>query len=179
MRALFVGPGGSFVARFDKLLLLRDNVQHHLQAGRITGEYFWIHELADTVLVRGRVCAPTRELWAEIARAFARIRHVCIEDLAMSIRTHAIVSGLCGFPAIRGTVLLRLTPWRIPIPTRGLSTLGELFADIRNGIERVTGSGASSARVEVSSQPMVLPPHDNGETALETQLTANAIRRRN
>jgi len=176
MRAFFVGPGGSFVAPFGKLLMLRDNVQHHLQAGRITGEYFWIHELADTVLVTGRLSAPAREFWAEIARAFARICDVRIQDLAMSIRTHAIVSGLHRFPAVRGTVLVRLTRWRIPIPTQGLSTLGELFADVRSGIERVAVRGGSRARIEISSQPSLLLVRGSREGSADAEATAGTIR---
>jgi len=128
-------------------------VQHHLQAGRVTGDYFWVHEVADSAVVSGGVSAPARELWAELARAFAHIRDVRVQDLAMSIRTHAILSGLARFPAVRGTVLVRLTRWRVPIPTRGLVTLGELFADLQRGLERVTASGRSRKRVEVSSPP--------------------------
>jgi hypothetical protein len=159
MRALFVGPGGSFVTACDQVLMLRDNVQHHLQAGRITAEYYWVHELADTVVASGAVSTPARALWTELARAFARLGCVRIEDLAMSIRTHGILSGISQFPAVRGTILVRLTCWRIPIASRGFSTLGELFTDLRRGLERVTAFGRSKARVEVSSLPTLLRVH--------------------
>ncbi len=159
MRALFVGPGGSFVTACGKLLILHDNVQHHLQAGRATREYFWIHELAEMVVTSRCVSTSARELWAELAKAFARLRDVPIQDLAISVRTHVLFSGAVGPPVIQGTLLLRQTRWRSPVPTGRFSTLGNLFADVCRGIERTTTAGTSGALIEVSLHPtLVLVP---------------------
>jgi hypothetical protein len=59
-------------------------VQHHLPAGCPLPGYAWIHELADTVVGLAAAGPPTHELWAECSLAFAGIREIPIENLAMS-----------------------------------------------------------------------------------------------
>jgi hypothetical protein len=151
MRAIFIGSGVSFVTAYEKVLLLRDNVQHHLQAGRPGPGYPWIHQLADVrFLCEGHAHLPAAELWQEVSAALGRIRELDIQDLAMSIRTRALLVGVGGLPPVRGTILLRLSRWRSPIRTRDVGTLGELFDDLALGLERVTASGKAAGEIEAT-----------------------------
>jgi hypothetical protein len=150
MVTLFTSSHGTFVTPSVKILLLRDNVQHHLQLGRPDAGYPWIHEIADGSAGLTVARPPACELWSELSVAFAGIREIAVRDTAMSIRTRSILSGLPGVPAVRGTILMRRAGWATPIPLGGARTLGELFTDILCGFQRITLEGNGSGKVDVS-----------------------------
>jgi hypothetical protein len=150
---LFVGPGGAFATLPMKILLLRDNVQHHLQAGRPLPGYLWIHAIADAVIGVDSAQPPACELWTELSLAFDGIREIGIEDLAMSLRTRSALTGVQSLPAVRGTILLRRAGWPAPLRLVGANTLGDLFGGVVRGIERITLTGNASGNVEVISRP--------------------------
>ena len=150
---LFVGPGGAFATLPMKILLLRDNVQHHLQAGRPLPGYPWIHAIADAVIGVDSTQPPACELWTELSLAFGGIREIRIENLAMSLRTRSALTGIESLPAVRGTILLRRAGWRVPLRLASTNTLGDLFGGIVRGIERITFSGNAPGTVEVISRP--------------------------
>jgi hypothetical protein len=136
-----------------KILLLRDNVQHHLQAGRPVPGYHWIHAIADAVIGVDSAQPPACELWTELSLAFDGIRELGIEDLAMSLRTRSTLTGIQSLPAVRGTILLRRAGWPTPLRLACANTLGDLFGGLVRGIERITLSGNALGIVEVVSRP--------------------------
>jgi hypothetical protein len=150
---LLVGPGGTFATLPTKILLFRDNVQHHLQAGRPWPGYQWIHAVADAVMDIDSTRPPANELWAEVSLAVAGIREIGINDLAMSLRTRSALTGLSSLPAVRGTILIGRAGWAAPVRMNRASTLGELFEDVVRGIERITLAGFASGSIEISSRP--------------------------
>jgi hypothetical protein len=150
---LLVGPSGTFATLPAKILLFRDNVQHHLQAGRPWPGYQWIHAVADTVMDIDLTRPPANELWAEVSLAFAGIREIGINELAISIRTRSALTGARSLPAVRGTILLGRAGWAAPVPFNRASTLGQLFEDVVRGIERITLGGHASGNIEISSRP--------------------------
>jgi hypothetical protein len=150
---LLVGPSGTFATLPTKILLFRDNVQHHLQAGRPWPGYCWIHAVADTVMDIDLARPPAKELWAEVSLAFAGIREIGINDLAMSLRTRSALTGLSSLPAVRGTVLIGRAGWAAPVRIKRANTLGEFFEDVVRGIERITLGGSASGDIEISSRP--------------------------
>jgi hypothetical protein len=150
---LLVGPSGTFATLPTKILLFRDNVQHHLQEGRPWPGYQWIHAVADAVMDVDSTRPPANELWAEVSLAFAGIREIGINDLAMSLRTRSALTGFSDLPAVRGTILIGRAGWAAPIRIKRASTLGELFEDVVRGIERITLGGHASGNIEISRRP--------------------------
>lgn len=67
----------------------------------------------------------------------------------MSIRTRAILTKTPVLPAVRGTALVRLTGWRVPVPTIDAPYLGDLFAGFVTRLAALTSSGRVGWEVEV------------------------------
>jgi hypothetical protein len=149
----FSGPRGGFPAGAEQALLFRDNVQHHLQGGVPTPGYPLIHTIADAVCLAAATSASAEELWGEVSHAFRRIRHLEYRELAMSIRTRAILTNTRILPAVRGTALVRLTGWRVPMATADVTTLGDLFQSFVTRLEIFTDSGRAPWNVEIASEP--------------------------
>lgn len=148
----FSGPSGGFPAGAEQALLFRDNVQHHLQGGIPTPGYPLIHTIADAVCLAATTSASAAGLWDEVSHAFQRIRHLEYRELAMSIRTRAILTNTPVLPAVRGTALVRLTGWQVPMATAGVSTLGELFQGLVTRLEIFTDSGRAPWDVRIASE---------------------------
>lgn len=148
----FSGPLGGFRTGAEQVLLLRDNVQHHLQGGVPSPEYPRIHAMADVVFAAGPATFPAADLWSELTRAFRRLEHLEYRELAMSIRTRAILTHTRALPAVRGTALVRMTGWRVPMATAGVSTLGELFQSLLTRLDIFTDAGRAPWNVEIRAE---------------------------
>jgi hypothetical protein len=145
----FTGPRGGFSTGVEQVLLFRDNVQHHLQAGVPSGTYRAIHRIADVAGSQGGATVPARDLWNEVSAAFRSIRSVDRRELAMSIRTRAILTNVRDLPAVRGTALVRLTGWHVPLATFEALTLGDLFGSLVTRLEVLTNAGRCAWDVDV------------------------------
>ncbi len=148
----FSGPHAGFPMRAEQILLFRDNVQHHLQDGVPTPGYPLIHTIADTVCLAATTSVSADALWDEVSHAFERIRHIHYRELAMSIRTRAIMTKTPALPAVRGTALVRMTGWQVPLPTAGVSTLGELFQNLVTRLQTFTDSGRAPWNVDIRAE---------------------------
>lgn len=148
----FSGPRGGFSIGAELILLFRDNVQHHLQGGAPSPGFVRIHQIADVVSPPSDDRIPASELWSDVAVAFARIRNVERRELAMSIRTRAILTKTAILPAVRGTALVRLTGWRVPVPTVDVAYLGDLFAGFVTRLAALTNSGRAEWQVTVGAR---------------------------
>jgi hypothetical protein len=145
----FTGPRGGFGIGAELILLFRDNVQHHLQGGIPSPGFARLHRVADVVSPPSAERVPASELWEDVSVGFARIRNVERRELAMSIRTRAILTRTPVLPAVRGTALVRLTGWRVPVPTIDAPYLGDLFAGLVTRLAALTSSGRVGWEVEV------------------------------
>ena len=157
MNIVFSGPVGDFQVAYMSALLFRDNVQHYLQAGRPTPGYPLVHAIADAPIDGGILRFRADRLWREFSEAFAQIHPIEIVDLAVSIRTRAILTGKSALPSVRGTIPLRLTGWKLPLTIRGVRTLGGLFDDFVKKLALATKSGSSRAFVHVATRDEGIP----------------------
>lgn len=148
MNVVFVSSLSSFAAPYPTVLLLRDNIQHHLQNGRPEPGYPQIHAIADRMVLENESPSAS-ELWDEFSLALAGIDKIEVAALAMSIRTQALITGADAIPAIRGTVLVRQSGWQVPMSIEGKATLGELFGELRDGLAAITASGTVEGYVDV------------------------------
>jgi hypothetical protein len=145
------GPHSSFSTAVENVLLFRDNVQHYLQGGsRPAAGFTSIHALADVVVLRpSATILGAKVLWEEMSRAFFGIEGIATRDLAISLRTRAILTNARTLPDVRGTVLQRFSGWGIPLSTFGASTLGDLFWGLVTRVELLTASGTAARGIEV------------------------------
>jgi hypothetical protein len=148
----FSGPGGGFWTGAEQVLLFRDNVQHHLQSGVPLPGYAIIHAIADAVSAPGSQSFSAAELWGEVSLAFRRIRHLECRDFAMSIRTRAILTNVPVLPDVRGTALVRLTGWHVPMATANASTLGDVFQSLVTRLGIFTASGRVPWDVQIRAK---------------------------
>ena len=152
MDVVFSAPLGDFGIHYENVLLFRDNVQHYLQAGRPTPGYPLIHAIADAPLDGEILQIKASRLWGEVSHAFEQIRSVSVADLAVSIRTRAILTNTRALPVVRGTVLLRLTGWKLPLIAPSALTIGELFDDFVAKLAIVTDAGSARGVVHVATR---------------------------
>jgi hypothetical protein len=157
MDVVFSAPLGDFGVRYESALLFRDNVQHYLQAGRPTPGYPLIHAIADAPLDGEILQIKSSRLWGEVSHAFEQVRSISVADLAVSIRTRAILTNTRALPVVRGTILLRLTGWKLPLIVPGALTIGELFDDFVNKLAIVTDAGLARGVVHVATRAEGVP----------------------
>lgn len=147
MSLSFLGPAGSFERRWIVYAMLRDNVQHHLEGGSPSPEFTQIHALGEALL-SGRVAVPALALRAELLRA-QELMDRPIDDLAVSLRTRAVLT--MGFPLLGtpSTDLVSEAGWTLPFPLAGARTLGDAFGSLLVELLRITENAKSSDVVEI------------------------------
>lgn len=145
---VFASSTASYVASYVSILLLRDNIQHHLQCGRLTPGYALIHAIAEPPFPRPKP-QLARHLWGEVSLGFRGIAGLQLSQLAISIRTRGLLTGVRELPAVRGTALASIVNWQVPLEIQGKNTLGEVFDDVRAGLARVTRFGSESGHIDI------------------------------
>jgi len=133
------------------VLLFRDNVQHHLQAGLARLGYPLVHALGNAAAQVGSVRLSSGSLWAESALAFRQLEAIDTRELAVSARTRAALTGMGKLPPALGTVLYREAGVRVPIQLQGARTIGELMLEFRERLRTLTASGKRSGLVWVDT----------------------------
>lgn len=116
---------------FVSCALLRDNVQHHLEAGAVEDRFACLHALADLVWSDKHELLHAAKMRDELRTAWTALQRLPFEALAVSIRTRAALQGLAEPPAVSGTVLHSVTNWALPPPASNpCNTLGDRFDSI-------------------------------------------------
>jgi len=155
MRLSLAGGALSTECDWELCTGLRDNVQHHLEGGFPSGRFPAIHALADRCWSETTVTIGARQLRQELAEVWPVIAHLGIERQAIGIRSRAALTRAPTVPKARGTVLLRLTGWKSPLPLGQARNLGELFGGLVQTLndfcERVGDKGV----IEIG------PPYDH------------------
>ncbi len=135
-------------------LLFRDNVQHYAEGGLPSERFRNLHALADHCWGAGPL-VNARQLGHEIAEAWPLLRRVSSTNLAIGIRSRAALTGAQRPPTVRGTVLLRLSGWRVPVTMSRNLTLEHVFGAIIAAIVRfldAAGDAELSAEFERSAR---------------------------
>lgn len=134
MKVWFLSNHGTVVYDFVMCALLRDNVQHHLEAGAPDGKFSCLHALADIVWAEREELLPAVAFRDELSAAWNGLSSLPFGKLAISIHTHAALQRLPQPPAVSGTVLHSATDWPLPIDSRPRETLGELLHTVVFGL---------------------------------------------
>jgi hypothetical protein len=149
MSLCFAGPGGEVEQRWIVYALLRDNIQHHIERGRPTPAFEEIHRVAQA-LGGGQVTLSAIRLRSELERAQASLGQRPISELAISVRTRAVLYGMWPLPETDSTIVVGADPRVIPwLPSRDC-TLDEVFGNLIRRLLAVSGNAREDDRVEVT-----------------------------
>ncbi|HVJ16992.1 MAG TPA: hypothetical protein VM686_16235 [Polyangiaceae bacterium] len=149
MRLSVVGADLTTECDWERCTTLRDNVQHHLEAGLPSGRFPAIHTLADRCWATADVTFKAAQLRDELAEAWPVLRDLGIERLAIGIRSRAALTRAKAAPKVRGTVLLRLTGWKSPLALGDARTLGDLFTGLVIPLITFCQRAGDSAMIQV------------------------------
>ncbi len=105
--------------------LLRDNIQHFIEAGKPSESYAAIHAI-ERAVDDGRVAVDATRLRSELLGACYKLRRLDLRDCAVSLRTRALVTGCAALPERRGTARARLAGWRLPTREQSGSLIRQL-----------------------------------------------------
>lgn len=150
MELVFSAPLGDFGIRREVALLFRDNVQHQLQLGSSRADYPLVHAMADAPTGGEILRFDASLLWAEVSEAFEQIRSVGIDELVVGVRTRSTLAKTGALPAARGIELARLAGGELPLVTRRVHTLGEVFDDLVKSLGLVTDAGFARGVVDIA-----------------------------
>jgi hypothetical protein len=148
MSLLFHGPRGAIEQRWIFYALLRDNVQHHLEGGRIGDSFSALHQMA--LALGGK---PTSVSAAELRRELERVEKELvsrpISQLAISNRTRAVISLAFPIPDLESTTLV--SDWGGTVEAAaGAKTLGDIFGYFVTALLRITDQPGPAALVTVT-----------------------------
>jgi hypothetical protein len=150
MSLSFIGPKGAFERRWIVYALFRDNVQHHLEKGKPGADFAAIHSIADALGSGSNgIEIPAAKLRAEIEIAKNKLRDIPISDLAVSLRTRAVVTRSFPLPDQPATALAGPMGWIVPWPTGHAETVGELFESFSDELLKILGDGSGNDVVTI------------------------------
>lgn len=149
MSLSFSGPNGSVEQRWIVYALLRDGVQHHLEGGTPSPEFEALHSIGQA-LGGKRVLVPARKLHEELTRARAALSGRPIQDLAISNRTHAVISLHWPPPAKPSTSLVDFQSGSIPLlGDFAGDRLDDVFGSLLESLLHLTDGAGEGDQVEV------------------------------
>jgi hypothetical protein len=136
---------------YIRCALLRDNVQHRLEAGLPSGRFVAIHAMADSPWDKAPATISPKALSSELEVVWPGLRELPIESLAISLRTRAVLTNASALPAVRGTVLRRIIQWPIPLDLSTSKDLCALLGRHVSDLERLAHETPRGARLLVRS----------------------------
>lgn len=127
---------------------MRDNIQHHIERGQPTSEFEAIHGVAQA-LGGKRVLLDARQLRSELERAAPLLRGRPIGELAISLRTRAVIDHVWPPPSGEATSLVSEAGLSIPWLSEEISTLDEAFGHLIRDLLEITAAAGEADVVEV------------------------------
>jgi hypothetical protein len=116
----------------------------------VAGEEFREIHRAAQALGGGRVILDAVRLHAELERAQAGLANRCIEELAISARTRAVLDGTWPPPDSDSGVMVGPDPGAIPgLPLR-IRRLDQAFGNLVRGLLEITAAAREGDCVEVT-----------------------------
>jgi len=140
MQLMFRTRNGTRCLEWAHYALLRDNVEHYLESGPEHCNFKALHgvERAEDGEVR---YLRALELRREIQRAWMALSRLKLADCAISLKTHALLSGSAP-PFVHGTFPAKANGWQLPIAGDESRPLAELLYDFVEALLYLT-DGAS------------------------------------
>jgi hypothetical protein len=148
-RLAISGPKGRFECPWQVFSQLRDNVQHHLEGGYPRGDFGTLHSIADLVDTPATATVEANRLRDEIRAAWRGLSDKPGTDVAVSLRTMAVLHEEQALPAVRGTVLARVSGWPVPVPPQEAQSLGQMFRGVVLELLRITANASDEDCVQV------------------------------
>jgi hypothetical protein len=128
--------------------MLRDNVQHHLEAGVPSAAFTQLHSLG-RALWHGTVSVPELALRAELERATA-VLELPISELAISSATQAVQLLVFPLPDRPGTVLMSEIGWEPAFSLEGATTLNDAFGSLVSELLGITNGATADSVLTVT-----------------------------
>ncbi|HVY25757.1 MAG TPA: hypothetical protein VHB79_04370 [Polyangiaceae bacterium] len=150
MQLIFRTRSGAIRLDWCQYALFRDNVQHYLESGPGQKSFAALHAIERAVDGEPRSVSAL-ELRREIQRAWFALANLTLAQSAVSLRTHAILTG-CDPPCpFRGTVLAKHTGWSLPVVGDEDFPLRLYLAGFVAALLTITEQAATSDHVSVKS----------------------------
>jgi hypothetical protein len=162
MKLVFTGRSGAGLCDWDSFALLRDNVQHFVEGGVLSGRFSALHGIAQAV--DGDSCrVDAVRLRLEVLQAWAALWPVSVNDAAVSSRTRAVREGAAipaaasvTSPAIGHVDLLQFAGNRAaPVPKAAESFVAAVLSLTQAA---VAGDVLEVRRMPSAAQPLAPVP---------------------
>lgn len=114
MRLVFSGRAGSSMCSWNDFALFRDNVQHFVERGGVSGRFRSLHAI-ETAVDQGECTVNALRLRGEVLQGYYALAQVPLGGAAVSLRSRAILTGNPNAPARRGTALAGEIGWELPV----------------------------------------------------------------
>ena len=114
MKLVFSGRAGSSMCSWNDFALFRDNVQHFIERGGLSGRFPSLHAIKAAV-DQGECTVHALRLRGEVLQGYYALAQVPVGAAAVSLRSRAILTGNPNAPARRGTALAGETGWELPV----------------------------------------------------------------
>lgn len=131
--------------------LLRDNIQHFVEAGKPSENYAAIHTI-ERAVDDGRVAVEGARLRGELLGACYKLRRIHLQDCAVSLRTRSLLTGCRARPEQRGTARARFAGWRLPTRKQSGSLIQHLKPFVSKILE-VTRTTVDGDRLSIWVEP--------------------------
>jgi hypothetical protein len=148
VKLLLVGRAGSRACDWSGYALLRDNVQHYLEAGEPTERFTALHGI-ERAVDSGQCLVDAARLRGEVLRAWYALWAVPMDRAAVSLRTRAILVGSAELPSARGTVSAQQVGWELPVDPDGSLRVAEAAKRFVTAVLAVTERVVDGNRLEI------------------------------
>lgn len=147
MELIFESRRGIATLSWSDYALLRDNVQHYLEtAGQARYEQLHAIERA----VDGEPShLNALGLRREVRHAWAAFAGLTLAECAVSLRTRAFLTGCGCAPAVKGTVLAKLSGWPLPLDADDAQLLQARLSSFVETLLAITDRAEPADRVSV------------------------------
>lgn len=148
MKLIVKGSEGRRVFDWASYALLRDNVQHFIEAGQPNGRFPELHGIEGAVDA-GSYFADAPRLRGEILRAMAALRRVPLNAAAQTSRTRAIMTGTAAASEPRASVDARSVGWELPVTASANDSIPAAAATFIDAVLSVTSGAVDGDLVHI------------------------------
>jgi hypothetical protein len=148
MELVIVGAGGAHVCDWASYALLRDNVQHFIEAGAPSDRFRALHEI-ERAVDEGSFRVDAARLRGEVMRARCALAQVDLARAAISLRTRAVLTGCVSRPLCRGTLPARSAGWELPLDAPEATLVPQAAARFIDLVLALTGRAVDGDQLEI------------------------------
>lgn len=144
------GGGQQRDVEWSSYALLRDNVQHFLEAGRPSDRFRALHSIEAAVDTGCTFHIDAARLRGEVLQAWYGLRKVRLSEAAISIRTRAILTRSAGQGSARGTAVAAQVGWRLPVAAAVTASLRSVTAAFVAAVLALTEAATDGDTLAIS-----------------------------